>query len=159
MSRKKISKNDNLFGERLKAWRKSAGLKQYEIADKLGLASGYMSEVESGKKTLSQESLKSLKENFLVSIDYLLTGEEDQKETNLKSFDNIDLSKFQSPDSRLEELSQEEKTLLLKVLLEDREDHRERLKILEDYIEYLRGILEKNQIEHYPLNKRSGTGN
>lgn len=64
-----------MLGDRLKQIRKEKGLSQKAFADPLATSSGYISEVEQGKKTPGSEFLLSLSRVWKVSIDWLLTGE------------------------------------------------------------------------------------
>lgn len=61
------------FGEKLKALRTRKGITLKELAINLGLsAHGYISELESGKKTPTVEVLIKISEYFNVSTDELL---------------------------------------------------------------------------------------
>ncbi|MDT2867519.1 helix-turn-helix domain-containing protein [Lactococcus lactis] len=60
------------FGSRLKALRKSAGMTQVELANKLQLASGTISAYEQGLKYPSIEVLIKICDILNTSSDYLL---------------------------------------------------------------------------------------
>ena len=68
-----------MIGDRLKQLRKSKKLTQQELAKLINTSSGYISEIENGKKVPGGEFLLSLKRFFGVSVDWLLSGEEDQQ--------------------------------------------------------------------------------
>jgi transcriptional regulator with XRE-family HTH domain len=63
-----------MLGERLKWVRKDKGLTQKAFSEPLGTSSGYISEVEQGKKTPGSDFLVSLSRVWGVGIDWLLTG-------------------------------------------------------------------------------------
>ena len=65
-----------MIGERFKEIRVRNGLKQQEFAKRIGTSSGYISEIESEKKLPGAETLLSLKREFDVDLNWLLTGEE-----------------------------------------------------------------------------------
>lgn len=65
-----------MIGARLKEIRDKSGLKQKPFADRIGTSSSYISEIESGKKIPGGEFLVSLKREFGVDINWLLTGKE-----------------------------------------------------------------------------------
>ena len=61
-----------LFGSRLRALRKAAGMKQYELADMLSLTPTQVGDMERGNTTTSMARLYLLCKHFHVSADYLL---------------------------------------------------------------------------------------
>lgn len=63
-----------MLGDRLKQIRKEKNLSQKAFADPLSTSSGYISEVEQGKKAPGSDFLTSLSRVYGVSIDWLLTG-------------------------------------------------------------------------------------
>ena len=79
------------FGEKLQELRHSRGLTQEELAEALYVSRTAVSKWESGRGTLSIDSLKQLSKFFSVSIDELLSGEalvqiaEDENRSNLRS--------------------------------------------------------------------------
>ena len=64
-----------MIGKRLKTIRKEKGLSQKALAELLTTSSGYISEIEQGKTIPGGKFLHSLNRVFLVSIDWLLTGD------------------------------------------------------------------------------------
>jgi len=64
-----------MLGERLKWIRKDKGLTQQSLAKPLSTSSGYISEVEQGKKSPGSDFLLSLMRVYRISIDWLLNGE------------------------------------------------------------------------------------
>ena len=63
-----------IIGKGIMTIRKSLGLKQYKLAKILGISSGYLSEVEAGKKNPGIEILDKLFTKYNVNITYLFTG-------------------------------------------------------------------------------------
>lgn len=63
MDRKKI-------GEQLKNLRKSRGWRQYEIAEKVGLSRSAVSNIESGNRALTLNTLKRFCEVYQIDISY-----------------------------------------------------------------------------------------
>lgn len=58
------------IGKKLKELRLSRGLRQNEVADKVGLSRATISNVEVGNRGLSIESLQKFCELYNISIDY-----------------------------------------------------------------------------------------
>ena len=66
------------FGEKLKELRKSAGLTQKQLAERLGITSSVVSYYELSERTPSPEVLIKLSGIFHVSVDSLLGIEQTQ---------------------------------------------------------------------------------
>jgi transcriptional regulator with XRE-family HTH domain len=64
-----------MIGDRLKQLRKEKNLSQQALAKKLGTSSGYISELESGKKLPGTELLLSLKREYDVDLNWLVASE------------------------------------------------------------------------------------
>lgn len=64
-----------MLGKRLKNLRTERKLSQKQLSSLLSCSSGYISELEQGKKMPGSDVLISLKRAFGVNIDWLLTGE------------------------------------------------------------------------------------
>jgi transcriptional regulator with XRE-family HTH domain len=62
------------MNERLKEIRRSLGLRQIEFAEKIGLTQAYLSMLESGKSSLSEQNIKLVCLCFDVSETWLRTG-------------------------------------------------------------------------------------
>lgn len=83
------------FNEKLQELRKSKGLTQEELAEKLYVSRTAVSKWESGRGYPNIESLKEISKFFSVSIDELLSGEkllfiaEKENKTNIKSICEI----------------------------------------------------------------------
>jgi transcriptional regulator with XRE-family HTH domain len=64
-----------MIGERIKQLRMKKGLSQQALAKRLGTSSGYISELEQGKKMPGAELLLSLKREFDVDLNWLVASE------------------------------------------------------------------------------------
>lgn len=69
------------IGQRIQQCRKSHGLTQEALAERMGVSIQMISNLERGKKAIRIDNLIRLCEILQVSSDYLLTGREGQKET------------------------------------------------------------------------------
>jgi transcriptional regulator with XRE-family HTH domain len=63
-----------LIGHGIKRIRRYMGLKQIDLAESLNISSGYLSEIECGKKNPGIEILNKLVDKYKVNISYLFTG-------------------------------------------------------------------------------------
>jgi transcriptional regulator with XRE-family HTH domain len=67
------SGRSKIFGERLRARRQQLDLRQQELASHMGVAQGWISELETGKQTrLEAETVCRFAETLSCSTDYLL---------------------------------------------------------------------------------------
>lgn len=64
------------FGERLKWLRERSGLTQKFAAEKIGVKNNTLSSYESSKRQPDYITLKKLADLYEVTIDYIITGEE-----------------------------------------------------------------------------------
>ena len=78
------------FGQRLHILRTRHGLRQTDLAEKIGVCSTHICRYERGLSQPSVHTLKRLSELFGVSNDYLLNGE--QKETFEKEVSDEELA-------------------------------------------------------------------
>jgi len=62
-------------GERVRNYRVSNSYTQTDFAEKIGISVNFLSEIENGKKGMSQETLYKLCEYFGLSADFILFGE------------------------------------------------------------------------------------
>ena len=69
--------NKELMAKCMKTIREHLGLKQIEFAQTLGIASGYISEIEAAKKNPGIDVLEKLHRLYNVNISFLFTGEGD----------------------------------------------------------------------------------
>lgn len=63
-----------LIGPNIRNIRKQLHMKQKELANNLNISSGYLSEIEAGKKSPGLEVVDSLLQKYNVNPAYLLTG-------------------------------------------------------------------------------------
>jgi transcriptional regulator with XRE-family HTH domain len=68
-------KNKELIGKCIRNIREHLGMKQKELAQTLDIASGYLSEIEAGKKNPGIDVVEKLHSLYNVNISYLFTGE------------------------------------------------------------------------------------
>lgn len=68
------SSNACLYAERIVNRRKSMKLKQYELAEKIGISTTHMCAIENGRDKLTIDVLLKLCEVLDVSTDYILAG-------------------------------------------------------------------------------------
>ena len=71
---------DNSIGERIKKRRKELNITQTQIQEKIGISSGNMSGIESGKSLPSATALIGLSSILCCSIDWILTGQSPKSE-------------------------------------------------------------------------------
>lgn len=64
------------FHERLKYIRENKGLKQKDIAEKLGIKNNTLSSYESGTRQPDYQTLIKIADIYDISVEYLLTGKE-----------------------------------------------------------------------------------
>ncbi len=109
-------------GERVKTIRKTLGLTLVEFGDKIGLKNNSVSQIENGKNSLTEQTIKLICNEFNVSIAWLKDGKGDMF-TNLPEtlFDEL-ANEYHLNDSMkkliksLLELDDESQTLLIKIL-------------------------------------------
>ena len=63
------------IGNRIKALREGNKISREELADKAGISTKFLYEVENGKKGISAETLLKISQALCYSCDYILTGE------------------------------------------------------------------------------------
>jgi len=74
MSRRK---NMTSLGQRIKQIRKSLGLSQQALAEKLGISRPSISQIENGERKVCAEELKKLAEIFNLSVDALIDSDKE----------------------------------------------------------------------------------
>jgi y4mF family transcriptional regulator len=70
-----------VVGQRIKDRRAELGWTQEQLAQKAGISKSFLSELENGKRSVSADNLLDLARALGVSLDYLMTGKEMEKET------------------------------------------------------------------------------
>jgi transcriptional regulator with XRE-family HTH domain len=76
----------NSVGERIKARRLEKGWTQEELCQKAGISTGFLSDVENNKRSVSAETLLGLARVLSLSLDYLMTGDGSQALTGQVQF-------------------------------------------------------------------------
>jgi len=114
-------------GERIRKLRKSLGLNQQEFAKRIGIARGYLSELESGKKPAPDRILKLISHTFGVSYEWLKYGKGEMWEKGgeevpvwlrekLKTMGSKDIELLKELIELIEALNEEEKEFLKMIL-------------------------------------------
>ncbi len=73
------------IGDRIQALRKSRGISQEELADKIGVSRQAVSKWESGQSMPDLDKIIALGEHFKVTTDYILKGEKMTASNNQKN--------------------------------------------------------------------------
>ena len=71
-----LSINKSEIGKRIRSFRIQNELKQAQFAESLDVSTNFISEIETGKKSISIETLCRLCEKYKLSADYILFGKE-----------------------------------------------------------------------------------
>lgn len=71
-----MSINKAEIGKRIRNFRIQNELKQAQLAESLDVSTNFISEIETGKKSISLETLCRLCEKYKLSADYILFGKE-----------------------------------------------------------------------------------
>jgi transcriptional regulator with XRE-family HTH domain len=113
-------------GERIKARRAELGWTQDQLAEKAGISKSFVSDLETGKRSIGADTLLDVGRAMSVSLDFLMTGKESgeqQAETQIPT----SLARFAADEG----LSMRETLTLLelqeKILAARRASKRERL--------------------------------
>lgn len=69
------------------------GVSAYKVAKETGVTQSTLSDWKRGRSTPKTENMKKLADYFGVSIEYLMTGKDDSKETVLSPKDERDIAK------------------------------------------------------------------
>lgn len=95
----------NSVGERIKARRLELGWTQEELCRKANISTGFLSDVENGKRSIGAETLLDIARVLSLSLDYLMTGDPSQVQTTQVEF-----------PARLAELAKNENITFVKAL-------------------------------------------
>lgn len=69
------AKNESM-GERIYRRRRELEMRQYELARKVGISKGFMSDVENGKRSVGADTLRGLSLALGRSMEWILVGKE-----------------------------------------------------------------------------------
>lgn len=108
------------FSKRLKDLRKQAHLTQVDVSEKLGISQPAYASWERGVKKPTQENLVKIAQILNVSVDYLVGNSEEK----IDELDNIELLFRMNSKG----LTEEEKKIFKKELIEFMEERRELFK-------------------------------
>lgn len=72
------------IGYRIKCIRKENNLNQTQFAKSIGISQGNLSEIEMGNSNPSAETLVSLRQQYYVNLNWLLTGNDSEDGTTYK---------------------------------------------------------------------------
>jgi len=67
-------------GQRVKQRRRELGLSQDALAQRAGISKSFLSDLETGKRSLGAETLLDLARAMGLSLDYLMTGKESRNQ-------------------------------------------------------------------------------
>ncbi len=87
-----MSEINRLIGERIRLYRKKAGLTQEALAEKAGLHGSYISQLERGVKSATLETLECISEGLGIRFEMLfenLTGKEDVSDPAYECYQRI----------------------------------------------------------------------
>lgn len=87
-----------MLGDKIKKLRKDCKITQTELAEAVGLRQSAIGMIERNKNGASPDKLKLIADFFGVTVDYLLSENEDNKEINIEEVKNIELSKRAEKD-------------------------------------------------------------
>lgn len=87
-----------MLGDKIKKLRKDCKITQTELAEAVGLRQSAIGMIERNKNGASPDKLKLIADFFGVTVDYLLSENEDNKEINIEEVKNIKLSKRAEKD-------------------------------------------------------------
>jgi len=114
------------LGERIKFLRKILKLNQQEFAKRIGIARGYLSELESNRKKPPERILRLISHTFGVRYEWLKEGKgeiwEKKKEVPvwfkefLEKASDLDIETVRAITEMLKEMNEEDKKLFLKFL-------------------------------------------
>lgn len=77
------NKANRVIGKRLRAFRKSTGMKGHELAEWIGISQGSLSDIENCKSDPASKTLVGLASKTDIDIYWLLTGKTDNKKNRV----------------------------------------------------------------------------
>ena len=77
------------IGQRIRSFRLSRDLTQAELAESLDVSTNYISEIENGKKGMSQDTLCRLCLTYHLSADFLLFGKCEKDVSKQSLFESL----------------------------------------------------------------------
>ena len=80
---------NNTSTNRVTALREKLNLSQQEFADKIGITQGALSQLESGKSTLSLSTITKISQVFNVDCNWLILGIEGYDDSHFQSYQKV----------------------------------------------------------------------
>lgn len=110
-----------MLGVRISLLRRSAGMSQQELAEKLKISASAVGMYEQGRREPSVQILSDMATLFGVSIDFLVTGKastsREQEEVNQMLLQRLELANNQLDGRRVRPFSREELAVLFAAML------------------------------------------
>lgn len=104
-----LEKSD--IGQRIKQLRLLNDYTQAEFAEAIDISINFLSEIENGKKGLSQDTLARICQQLNTSADYILFGTKPQHSSLLKLATSLSIEELQTTIHYLESLIEMKKIL------------------------------------------------
>lgn len=82
-----------MLGDKIKDLRKSMNLTQVQLAKEIGIAQSTLGMIEKNRTSAGRKTLIKLADFFGVTVDYLLSENDDDKKNNIEDVKNVKLSK------------------------------------------------------------------
>lgn len=82
-----------MLGDKIKSLRKAKKINQQQLANAVGLSRSSIGMIEANKNGASSEKLKEIADFFGVTVDYLLSENNDNKKLNIEDVKDVKLSK------------------------------------------------------------------
>lgn len=110
-----------MLGLRIALLRRSAGMSQQGLAEKLKISASAVGMYEQGRREPSVQTLSDMARLFGVSIDYLVTGKattpQEQKEVNQMLLQRVEMMDSQLESRKVRPFSREELAVLFAAML------------------------------------------
>lgn len=110
-----------MLGLRIALLRRSAGMSQQEMAQKLKISASAVGMYEQGRREPSVQTLSDMARLFGVSIDFLVTGKastaREQEEVNQLLLQRVEMMDTQLDGRRVRPFSREELAVLFAAIL------------------------------------------
>ena len=81
-------------GERIKTRRLELGWTQEQLCQRAGISTGFLSDLENDKRSVSAENLLDIARALSLSLDYLMTGKASEEEQPTEVAIPVSLAKF-----------------------------------------------------------------
>ena len=87
-----------MLGDKIKSLRKERRITQNELANGIGLSRSSIGMIESNKNGASSEKLREIADFFGVTVDYLLSENDENNKIDIENVKNVELSKKAEKD-------------------------------------------------------------